>query len=75
MRQRPIPPDDAAAYSSTCVLKLAIAEIPVLVGFVLGLTFGPGWLALIGFTFTASGLVLAWPSEADRERHELLYLV
>ena len=75
VRQRPIAPGDASAYKDTTVVKLAVAELPGILGFVLAVAVGPGWLALLGFAVTAAGLTLAWPSEGDRERHELLYLV
>ncbi len=75
LRQRPVAPDDSAAYGTTAISKIAVAEVPALVGFVLGVAFGPWWLALVGLGASAVGLVLAWPSESDRERHHLLYLV
>lgn len=75
LRQRPIAPGDDEAYGTTALIKIAIAEVPALAGFGLGIGFGPSWLALVGLGGSAVGLVLAWPSEADRERHQLLYLV
>lgn len=75
VRQRPIRPGDAVAYANTAVIKIAIAEMPALVGLVLAVVSGSGWPAILGLAGTAIGLVLSWPSEADRERHELLYLV
>lgn len=74
VRQRPIPPDDAETYAATAVIKLGIAEIPVLIGFVLAVAVGPGWPAMLGLAMTAAGLAAGWPSAGDRERHQLLYL-
>ncbi len=75
LRQRPVAPDDSATYGTTAISKLAVAEIPALVGFVLGIGFGPWWLAAVGLGASIVGFALAWPTESDRERHELLYLV
>lgn len=75
IRQLPVRPGDAAAYGRAAVMKLAIAEIPALLGFVLALVAGPWWLAVIGGAATLAATALAWPSSADRERHELLFLV
>ena len=75
VRQRPIPPNDPEAYTATSLMKLGIAEVPVLIGFVLAVVVGPGWVTFLGLAMTAAGLAAAWPSEGDRERHELLYLV
>lgn len=75
LRQRPIAPDDPAGYSSTAFAKMAVAEIPVLLGFALAVALGPWSLAAVGVAATLVGLALSWPSESDRERHQLLYLV
>lgn len=75
LRQRPVAPEDTAGYGTTAISKIAVAEVPALVGFVLAVAFGPWWLAAVGLGASVAGLVLAWPSESDRERHQLLYLV
>lgn len=75
IRQLPVRPGDSAGYGRAAVLKLALAEVPVLVGFALGAAMGPWWLTIVGAGFALAGLAFAWPSEADRERHELLFLV
>lgn len=75
LRQRPIAPGDGATYRSTVFTKLAVVEGVGLLGFVLAITVGPWWLAILGAAFSLPGLALSWPSPADQERHELLYLV
>ena len=75
VRQLPVRPGDSAAYGKAAALKLALAEVPVLVGFALGAAIGPWWLTVVGAGFSLACLAFAWPSEADRERHELLFLV
>ncbi|MGI9647153.1 MAG: hypothetical protein ACR2OI_01395 [Acidimicrobiia bacterium] len=75
VRQRPIKPDDEATYLHTSMLKLALAEGIGLIGFALAVTLGPWWLSAVGAGFSLVGLAMSLPSEADRERHELLYLV
>ena len=74
-RQLPVRPGDAAAYGKAAAVKLAVAEAPGLIGFALAISLGPWWLAVVGAGFSFVGFALAWPSEADRERHELLFLV
>ena len=75
VRQLPVRPGDAAAYGRATVVKLAIAEVPALVGFVLAVVLGPWWLAVVGGAVSVAAVALAWPSAGDRERHELLYLI
>lgn len=75
VRQLPVRPGDAHGYGRAAVVKLAIAEVPALIGFVLAIVLGPWWLAVIGGAATIGAIALAWPSAADRERHELLFLV
>lgn len=75
IRQLPVKPGDAAGYGRAAVIKLAVAEVPVLIGFVAAGVFGPWWVAAVGGGFSLVALALSWPSHADRERHELLYLV
>lgn len=75
LRQRPIAPGDLQAYRSTALSRLAFVEAVGLVGVVLAIAVGPWWLALIGSAFSLGALALSWPSSADQERHELLYLV
>ncbi len=75
LRQRPIAPGDEAAYRTTAITKLALMEATGLIGFALAIAVGPWWLAVVGAGFSLTGLGLAWPSAADQERHELLYLV
>lgn len=74
-RNYPVQPGDEAAYGRVAVVKLALAESIALIGFVIASTLGPWWVTLIGGGLALAGLGLAWPSEADRERHELLYLI
>jgi len=75
VRQRPIRPEDEVAYLHTALIKLSLAEGIGLIGFALSVTLGPWWLAAVGVGFSLVGLSLALPSDADRERHELLYLI
>lgn len=75
LRQRPIAPGDEQAYRSTVLSRLAIVEAIGLFGFGLAIAVGPWWLALIGSVISLAALALSWPSPADQERHELLYLV
>ena len=75
IRQRPIAPADAGTYRRTVLLKLAITEAIGLVGFALAVVVGPWWLSIIGAVASLVALARTWPSAADRERHELLYLV
>lgn len=75
VRQRPIRPNDEATYFRTSLIKLSLAESIGLIGFALSVTLGPWWLAAVGVAFSLVGLTLSLPSNADRERHELLYLV
>lgn len=75
LRQRPIAPGDDDNYRTTAYGKLAIVEAVGLAGVVLAIAVGPWWLAVIGACFSIAGLSLSWPSPADQERHELLYLV
>ena len=75
IRQFPVRPGDATTYGKAAVVKLAVAEAAGLVGFALAVSLGPWWLALIGAGFSLAAIALVWPSESDRERHELLFLV
>jgi hypothetical protein len=75
IRQLPVRPGDTAAYGKAAVAKLAVSEVAVLVGFALGVAIGPWWLSVVGAGFSLAGLAFSWPSGADRERHELLFLV
>jgi hypothetical protein len=75
LRQRPIAPGDDQTYRTTVFSRLAIVEAIGLLGIVLAIAVGPWWLALIGSAFSLVALALSWPSSADQERHELLYLV
>lgn len=75
VRNYPVSPGDAAAYGRVAVVKLALAEGAALIGFVVALTLGPWWVTLVGGGFALAGLGLSWPSESDKERHELLYLI
>jgi hypothetical protein len=75
LKQRPIAPGDASTYRTTVLIKLALMEAVGLLGFGLAVSVGPWWLTVIGAVFSLAGLRLAWPSDADRERHELLYLI
>jgi hypothetical protein len=75
LRQRPIAPGDDQTYRATALSRLAIVEAIGLLGVVLAIAVGPWWLALIGSAFSLVALALSWPSPADQERHELLYLV
>lgn len=75
VRQRPIRPDDEATYLHTSFIKLALAESIGLIGFALAVTLGPWWLSAVGVGISLVGLAMSLPSEADRERHELLFLV
>lgn len=75
IRQFPVRPDDEASYGKAVMIKLGVAEVPGLIGFALGVALGPWWLAGIGASFSLVALALGWPSEPDRERHELLFLV
>jgi hypothetical protein len=75
LRQRPIAPGDDQGYRATVLSRLAIVEAIGLLGVVLAMVVGPWWLALIGSAFSLVALTLSWPSPADQERHELLYLV
>ena len=74
-RNYPVSPGDEAAYGRVAVVKLALAEGAALIGFVVAVILGPWWVTLIGGGFALAGLGLSWPSKADRERHELLYLI
>jgi hypothetical protein len=73
-RQRPVAPDDPSMYLQTVVMKLAAAEVPVLIAVVLAVVLGPGWVSLVGYLLTLGLVWWLWPSESDRERHHLLYL-
>lgn len=75
LKQRPIAPADAGTYGTTVLMKLALVEGVGLLGFALAIAVGPWWLSAIGAALSLLGLRLAWPSPADRERHELLYLI
>jgi hypothetical protein len=75
VRQRPIRPNDEATYIHTSLIKLALAESIGLIGFALAVTLGPWWLSAVGVGISLIGLAMSLPSEADRERHELLFLV
>ena len=75
IRQLPVRPGDEVAYGKAAVVKLAVAEAAGLIGFALAISIGPWWVAVVGAGFSFVGFALAWPSEADRERHELLFLV
>ncbi len=75
IRQLPVRPGDEAAYGKAATIKLAVAEASGIIGFAIALALGPWWVAAVGAAFSLAGLAVAWPSEADRERHELLFLV
>ena len=75
VRQMPVAPGDDARYRTTALIKLGAAAGMGLLAFGLAVAVGPWWLAAVGFAISVVGLALAWPSAADRERHELLYLV
>lgn len=75
LKQRPIAPADAGTYGTTVLMKLALVEGVGLLGFALAIAVGPWWLSTIGASLSLVGLRLAWPSPADRERHELLFLI
>lgn len=75
IKQRPIAPADAGTYGTTVLIKLALMEAVGLLGFALSIAVGPWWLSVVGAAFSLIGLRLAWPSPADQERHELLYLI
>ena len=75
LKQRPIAPGDAGTYRTTVLIKLALMEGVGLLGFALAISVGPWWLSAVGAGFSLAGLRLAWPSAADQERHELLYLI
>lgn len=74
-RNYPVQPGDEAAYGRVAVVKLALAEGIALVGFVVASILGPWWVTLIGGGLSLTALGVAWPSDADKERHELLYLI
>lgn len=75
LRQMPVPPGDKRRHRTTIALKLAGAASIGLIGFALAVIVGPWWLSAVGAALSLIGLAVAWPSMADRERHELLYLV
>ena len=75
LKQRPIAPGDSGTYGTTVLIKLALVEAAGLIGFALAIGTGPWWLAVVGAVFSLAALRLAWPSPADQERHELLYLI
>ncbi len=75
LRQRPIPPSDTATYLRTALIKLALVEAVGLGGFVLAVVVGPWWISVVSALLSLIGLAASWPSESDRERHELLYLI
>ncbi|MDH3605428.1 MAG: hypothetical protein OER12_00370 [Acidimicrobiia bacterium] len=75
LRQMPLPPGDERRYRLTIALKLAGAASIGLIGFAMAIIVGPWWLSALGAVLSLAGLAVAWPSVADRERHELLYLV
>ncbi|NNL98329.1 MAG: hypothetical protein HKO63_09010 [Acidimicrobiia bacterium] len=75
LRQRPIAPGDDTTYATTVLIKLALMGAAGLVGFALAISVGPWWLSVVGAALSLAGLRLAWPSPADQERHELLYLI
>ena len=75
LRQRPIAPGDDTAYRTTLLSRLALVETAGLIGFALAIAVGPWWLVVVGAVPSLVGLWWSWPSPADRERHELLYLI
>lgn len=58
------------SYRTRFFLRLAMGEMPALVGFAVALAIGPWWTYFVALPFTALGFALAAPTPASIERDQ-----
>lgn len=59
-----------ATYRARFFVRVAMAEAPTLVGFVVAFALGPWWVTLVGGAFSLVGFALAAPTAANLRRDE-----